>query len=237
MEMHRRVTSNNEVGEIRFLVQFADSSTFTLSLFASLISRRFWGGFGGARIVRCVFVSFEIAIANIVRIRRRAFLTQCNAGPAYYLAPLIPISASATPPSIPLLQRILYRFNLRTEVIALAGIILDTLSPQFVRKWRTELAQLSLWEDGGNKCEVLALVALGIAAKWIEDTGVSLTATTLSDISGGRFCPREINVTERLLLQDIAYDLKGLSCEEDLAWAVKEIQRCTAARVEKEIDL
>lgn len=157
-------------------------------------------------------------------------------GPAYYLAPLIPISASASPPSIALLQRILYRFSLRTEVIALAGIILDTLSSQFVRKWRTELARLSLWEDGGNKCEVLALVALGIAVKWIEDTGVSLNATTLSDISGERFCPREINVTERLLLQDIGYDLKGLSCEEDLAWAVKEIQRCTA-KVEKEMGL
>ncbi|KAF8457557.1 hypothetical protein BDZ91DRAFT_767184 [Kalaharituber pfeilii] len=146
-------------------------------------------------------------------------------GSAHYLASLIPTAASASPPSVPLIQRILYRFNLRTEVVALAGIILDTLSSQFVRKWRTELARFSLWEDGGNKCEVLALVALGITVKWCDDAGVTLTATTLSDLSGERFCPREINVTERLMLQDIGYGFMGLSCESDIAWAAKEIER------------
>ncbi|KAI5785001.1 hypothetical protein DFH27DRAFT_615453 [Peziza echinospora] len=141
---------------------------------------------------------------------------------AQYLASVIPKSASATPASIPLIRRMLYLLDLRIEIIALAGIILDSLKPQFVRKWRTELATISLWEDGGNKCEVLALVALGLAIKWIEDSGVSLTASYLSDISGERFCPREINVTERLILQDIGYGL--MSFEAEIPSVVREIE-------------
>ena len=141
---------------------------------------------------------------------------------AQYLASVIPKSASATPASISLIRRMLYLLDLRIEIIALAGIILDSLKPQFVRKWRTELATISLWEDGGNKCEVLALVALGLAIKWIEDSGVSLTASYLSDISGERFCPREINVTERLILQDIGYGL--MSFEAEIPSVVREIE-------------
>lgn len=89
-------------------------------------------------------------------------------GPAHYLSELIPKSASASAPSIPILRSMLHRANLRVEIIALAGIILDTLSSQFVRKWRTELSRYSLWEDGG-RCEVLALCALGISMKFLDD--------------------------------------------------------------------
>ena len=59
--------------------------------------------------------------------------------------------------------------------------------------------------------------------KWFEDSAVTMTAGCLSDISGDRFCPREINISERLMLQDLGYCLKGLSCEEDLEWALRDI--------------
>ena len=147
-------------------------------------------------------------------------------GPASYLASLIPTCASASPPCIPLLQLIVYRFGLRPEAIALAGIILDTLSSQFIRKWRTELSRLCVWDlCGCGMGEILALVALGIAAKWIEDRGVSLTAGAMSDISDGRFGRKEIAATERLMLAEVGWGLMDLSSEKDLKWAMEEVNR------------
>lgn len=150
-------------------------------------------------------------------------------GPASYLASLVPTCASARPASIPLLELILYRFSLRVEGIALAGIILDTLSSQFVRKWRTELSRLALWDPWGNGMgELLALVALGIAAKWIEDRGISLTAGAMGDMSDGRFGRREISVTERLMLAELGWGLMELSSEGDVQWAMEEMARWRA---------
>ncbi|KAF8426921.1 hypothetical protein EV426DRAFT_707134 [Tirmania nivea] len=155
-------------------------------------------------------------------------------GPAYYLASLIPTCASASPPCIPLLQLIVHRFGLRPEVIALAGIILDTLSSQFIRKWRTELSRLCVWDlCGCGMGEILALVALGIAVKWIEDRGVALTAGAMSDISDGRFGRKEIVATERLMLAEVGWGLMNLSSERDLKWAMEEMNKWRA-RVEVE---
>lgn len=150
-------------------------------------------------------------------------------GPASYLASLIPTCASASPPFIPLLQLIVYRFGLRPEAIALAGIILDTLSSQFIRKWRTELSKLCVWDlCGCGMGEILALAALGIAAKWIEDRGVSLTAGAMSDISDGRFGRKEIATTERLMLAEVGWGMMELSSERDMKWAMEEMNRWRA---------
>ena len=74
--------------------------------------------------------------------------------------------------------------------------------------------------------EILALVALGIAAKWIEDRGVSLTAGALSDISDGKFGRREIVATERLMLAEVGWNLMDLSSESDVNWAMEDMARC-----------
>lgn len=150
-------------------------------------------------------------------------------GPASYLASLIPTCASASSPSIPLLQLMVHRFSLRPEAIALAGIILDTLSSHFIRKWRTELSRLCVWDlCGCGMGEILALVALGISAKWIEDRGVSLTAGAMSDISDGRFGRKEIAATERLILAEVGWGLMDLSSERDIKWAMEELTRWRA---------
>lgn len=120
----------------------------------------------------------------------------------------------------------MHRFSLRPEAVALAGIILDTLSSQFIRKWRTELSRLNVWDlCGYGMSEILALVALGIAAKWIEDRGVSLTAGCMCDISDGRFGRKEIAATERLMLAEVGWGLMDLSSERDLKWAMEEMNR------------
>ena len=76
--------------------------------------------------------------------------------------------------------------------------------------------------------ELLALVALGIAAKWIEDRGISLTAGAMGDMSDGRFGRREISVTERLMLAELGWGLMELSSEGDVQWAMEEMARWRA---------
>lgn len=82
--------------------------------------------------------------------------------------------------------------------------------------------------------EILALVALGISAKWIEDRGVSLTAGGMSDISDGRFGRKEIVVTERLMLAEVGWGLMDLGSERDVGWAMEELARWRARTVEQQ---
>jgi len=80
---------------------------------------------------------------------------------------MLPKNASREAPSIHLLQSILQRANVTMEVVGLASCILDCLSAQFVRRWRQEYCAV---EGSAERCEILAVAALCIALKFLEDT-------------------------------------------------------------------
>lgn len=88
-------------------------------------------------------------------------------GPASYLTSMLPKNAAREAPSVRLVQSILQRANVSMEVVGLASCILDCLSSRFARRWRAECRS---GEGPLERCEVLAVAALSIALKFLEDT-------------------------------------------------------------------
>lgn len=97
-------------------------------------------------------------------------------GPATYLCSMIPKNASREAPSAYLLQSVLQRANISMEIVGLGSCILDCLSSRFVRRWREEWCAEKGSVEG---CEILAVAALSIALKFLEDT--------VSDTPGNKF--------------------------------------------------
>lgn len=80
---------------------------------------------------------------------------------------MIPKNASREAPSAYLLQSVLQRANISMEIVGLGSCILDCLSSRFVRRWREEWCAEKGSVEG---CEILAVAALSIALKFLEDT-------------------------------------------------------------------
>lgn len=72
---------------------------------------------------------------------------------------------------------ILQNANVRLSVVSLAGCILDCLSDQFVKLWRRRCCDAA---DGAEAelGEVLAVAALAISMKFLEDSVSTHTLTT-----------------------------------------------------------
>jgi len=100
------------------------------------------------------------------------------AGPAKYLASMIPRNAFRESPSVTMVAVILQNANVRLSVVALAGCVLDCLSDQFVKRWRRRCCDVA---DGteAELGEVLAVAALAISMKFLEDS-VSAHITCIS---------------------------------------------------------
>lgn len=90
-----------------------------------------------------------------------------GAGPAKYLASMIPRNASRQSPSTAVLAGILQRAGLRLGVVSLACCVLDCLSDRFLRQWR----RLCLGHDScPERSELLAICALAVSMKFMEDS-------------------------------------------------------------------
>jgi hypothetical protein len=142
-------------------------------------------------------------------------------GPASYLCSMLPKNASREAPSTHLLQSILQRANVAMEVVGLASCILDCLSGQFVRRWRQEYCAA---EGSAERCEVLAVAALCIALKFLEDTSLS-SRMWARDICGDRFSPRMLSITERLILGDVGFSIAGICTAELIQYSINEMKR------------
>ncbi|KAG0127025.1 hypothetical protein HOY82DRAFT_626301 [Tuber indicum] len=142
-------------------------------------------------------------------------------GPASYLCSMLPKNASREAPSTHLLQSILQRANVAMEVVGLASCILDCLTGQFVRRWRQEYCAA---EGSAERCEVLAVAALCIALKFLEDTSLS-SRMWARDICGDRFSPRMLSITERLILGDVGFSIAGICTAELIQYSINEMKR------------
>jgi hypothetical protein len=105
-------------------------------------------------------------------------------GPASYLSSMLPKNAAREAPSVRLLQSILQRANVSMEVVGLGSCVLDCLSSRFVRRWREEYCAEEGWVE---RCEVLAVAALSIALKFLEDTVGVPSATPLCRFARANF--------------------------------------------------
>lgn len=147
-------------------------------------------------------------------------------GPAKYLASMIPRNAFRESPSVTMMAVILQNANVRLSVVALAGCVLDCLSDQFVKRWRRRCCDVA---DGteAELGEVLAVAALAISMKFLEDSAYTnklWTRNICSDI----FPLEAIELTERLVLQDIDYCLHSISTPEQIEECTDRLKRFTA---------
>ncbi|RPB11729.1 hypothetical protein P167DRAFT_488831 [Morchella conica CCBAS932] len=146
-------------------------------------------------------------------------------GPATYLCSMIPRNASREAPSAYLLQSILQRANISLETVGLGSCILDCLSSRFVRRWREEWCAETGSVEG---CEVLAVAALSIALKFLEDTSFSVRMWA-RDIAGDLFSSRLLNKTEMLILDDINFSVASICTTELIEYSLAEMRRCAQA--------
>lgn len=154
-----------------------------------------------------------------------------HTGPARYLASLIPRSASHSAPSVQLLHGILQRASLQRSTIALASCMLDCLTPTFVRSWRRECVDA---DGASERPEVIAVAALSLALKFVEDTSYSARRWTRS-LAADVWDTRSHVTTERLILADIDYAVVPLCRKENMDWNLAELERCDeAVRRERE---
>ncbi|KAF6831166.1 hypothetical protein CMUS01_07444 [Colletotrichum musicola] len=160
-------------------------------------------------------------------------------GPAIHLVNLVPTSASLTTPSVPLVQAMLSRSGLPLETIALAVCILDSLNSKFALSWRLQCPLLLEGAFPSNKRhtlghsplldrrrqqqmhidsvrpELIILAALVIAAKFTDDSQDS-TSYYCSRWGKDIWSCEQINVTERLICDNLNYRIKPLVDDEDL---------------------
>jgi len=79
-------------------------------------------------------------------------------------------------------------------------------------------------EGNPEQCEVLAVAALSIAMKFVEDTSYS-TKMWARRIADCLFSTTSLAISERLILADINYGLLGISSPDLIQWNLVEIQR------------
>lgn len=163
--------------------------------------------------------------------KERIRLITFNPGPASHLANLIPSSTSLLTPSVPLVHALLSRAALPLETVALAVCILDSLTPRFALSWRTACPlspptfnpHLGPHIDAVQP-ELVVLAALILAVKFLDDAQVRTSEHAARWASGVWTCA-QINVTQRVLLENLGYRLLPLWKADIIAEAVRDMAR------------
>ena len=174
-------------------------------------------------------------------------------GPAIHLVNLIPPAASLALPSVSLAHELLTRTSLKQDEIALAVCILDSLSSKFALNWRLRCppsrhegsgatvehqqpkrytlpantaaaAAVSQLHIDCVKPEVIVLAALIIATKFLEDSHAS-TQYYCSAWGNNLWTCEQINVTERIIMEDLNYRILPLWDERLIGDALSDMER------------
>ncbi|KKA27655.1 hypothetical protein TD95_001256 [Thielaviopsis punctulata] len=173
-------------------------------------------------------------------------------GPATHLVNMIPVGASLTTPSVPLVQAMLTRAALPLETIALAVCILDSLDSKFALSWRLSCplqpptsasskrhtlppmpstpttppadcsSTASLHIDAVNPA-LIVLAALAIAVKFVDDPALT-SAYFVSNYGHALWTSDQLNVTERCIMENLNYRIMPLYTEELLEEAMVDMQ-------------
>ncbi|KAH7630711.1 hypothetical protein B0T09DRAFT_124034 [Sordaria sp. MPI-SDFR-AT-0083] len=174
-------------------------------------------------------------------------------GPAIHLVNLIPPAASLALPSVSLVHELLTRTGLKQDEIALAVCILDSLSSKFALNWRlrcppsrhegsgstiehqqskrytlpanpTAAAAASQLHIDCVKPEVIVLAALIIATKFLEDSHAP-TQYYRSAWGNNLWTCEQINITERIIMEDLNYRILPLWDERLIGDALNDMER------------
>lgn len=146
-------------------------------------------------------------------------------GPAKHLAEMVPRNAARNAPSVILLAEILQRAGLRLGVVSLACCVLDCLSDWFIRHWKLECCKIG--EGFPERGEILAIAALAISMKFLEDASYSNKVWT-NHICENLFSICSLNTAERLALSDMNYSLLSIATPKLLDWNIAEMKRWAA---------
>jgi hypothetical protein len=113
--------------------------------------------------------------------------------------------------------------------VALAVIILDSLTPRFATTWRKTLPLTSLPEEQRHidlvRPEIIVLTALMIADKFLEDEQMSGEGWR-EVVAGDRWGKEMIRATEHAILDNLGHRLMPLWKEELLEEAIADMERC-----------
>lgn len=166
-------------------------------------------------------------------------LTSDLAGPAIYLANLVPSNACVHRPSVATIHDFLFRAELSLEIIGLAACILDALGSRFAPEWRKAYSSTASTSSLLNRSwkktpfhhhtktsvepEIVVLCALSLAAGYLDDSQkpVAYWART---ISADRFTTKQVNATRLCILVDIDYSLYSFT-PDMIQEAMEDMQR------------
>lgn len=149
-----------------------------------------------------------------------------HAGPAIHLTNLIPSSTSLTAPSVPLVHAILTRANLPIETLALAVCILDSLNSRFALTWRQACPLITPQRQHIDSIhpELIVLSALVLAVKFLDDMQ-QVTRVYAGDWGKKLWSCKQIDFTQRCILENLGYRLLPLWEESIIAEALEDMER------------
>ncbi|KAM4056725.1 Cyclin-like protein [Hirsutella rhossiliensis] len=177
-------------------------------------------------------------------------------GPAIHLVNLIPSSASLATASVTLVQGMLSRADLPLETVALAVCVLDSLDSKFARAWRLccpllpsavgavpslskrhtlstsllyQAQQQQMLHIDSVKPELIILAALVIAVKFTQDPQQPTQFYCL-DWGKAVWSHRQLNATERCIMESLNYRIMPLCDEDYLADAMVDMQLAAQQR-------
>ncbi|OWP03548.1 hypothetical protein B2J93_7566 [Marssonina coronariae] len=156
-------------------------------------------------------------------------------GPARHLTNLIPSSTSLLTPSVPVVHALLTRTALPLETLALAVCILDSLNARFALQWRQgcPLAMVPLPQIDQRipeqhidsiPPELIVLSALILAVKFLDDRQ-QRTSEYAAEWGRDAWTCAQINVTQRVLLENLGYKLLSLWQEDIILDALEDMRR------------
>ncbi|KAL5596722.1 hypothetical protein BROUX41_006586 [Berkeleyomyces rouxiae] len=175
-------------------------------------------------------------------------------GPAIHLVNMIPVGASLTTPSVPLVQAMLTRASLPLETIALAVCILDSLDTKFALNWRLSCPLQPPITPTSPTASVLAashskrhtmpvtppsepaslhidcvnpiLIVLGALAIAIKFTEDPALSSNyfVSKFGNHMWTSDQLNATERCIMENLNYRIMPLYSEDLITEAMVDMQ-------------
>lgn len=175
--------------------------------------------------------SLYIKTFKIIKNLKRLINTSLP-GPAVHITNLIPSSTSLLTPSPLTVQAILTRASLPIEILALAACMLDSLNSRFALTWRlgcpfnTPSSSHPQEPHIDNvRPEVIALAAVILSAQFLDDLSSSGTRAYARDWGRGVWSSKQVNFTQRCLLENIGYSLLPLCDEGIIRDAIRDMER------------
>ncbi|OCL13521.1 hypothetical protein AOQ84DRAFT_105273 [Glonium stellatum] len=140
-------------------------------------------------------------------------LTSDLAGPAIYLANLVPSNACVHRPSVATIHDFLFRAELSLEIIGTSSLL--------NRSWKK--TPFHHHTKTSVEPEIVVLCALSLAAGYLDDSQkpVAYWART---ISADRFTTKQVNATRLCILVDIDYSLYSFT-PDMIQEAMEDMQR------------